>query len=182
MTHFKIAMLTAAATTMIMGCGAAAESNTVGVTVTSDRDPDKFAVPKSIKYELNGSHTFNSGLILGGSFQYSDRAFSDRATQNLEGTIGYRVSLDRVFSLTGSAGLGEHWRQNPTAAFPYYVLRTGADLEFNQTVTWNVISLRYRDGFDPDNHYNTLQVATGFTYTLDPQSAISAKIISSRRS
>jgi hypothetical protein len=46
---------------------------------------EKFVDPKNIKYELNGSHTFDSGFILGGLCQYNDRAFSDRASQNLEG-------------------------------------------------------------------------------------------------
>ena len=77
-----------------------------------------------------------------------------------KGTLGYRVPLTTVFSLTGSAGVGEHWRQNPTASFSYYVLRIAADLVLNQTITWNVVSFRYRDGFDP---YNTPQIATGFT-------------------
>ena len=97
--------------------------------------------------------------------------------QNLEGTLGYRVPLTTTFSLTGSVGIGEHWRQNPAAAFPYYVLRIGGDLDLNQTVTWNIVSFRYRDGFDPDDHYNTPQIATGFTYRLDGRSSISAKIM-----
>lgn len=176
MRHLINAILVATAT-VPMACEAAADSSTMGLTITSDRDPDKFADPKSLKYELNGAHTFDSGLILGGSFQYRDRAFSDRASQNLEGTLGYRVPLTTVFSLTGSAGVGEHWRQNPTASFSYYVLRIAADLVLNQTITWNVVSFRYRDGFDPDDHYNTPQIATGFTYKVDEQSSISAKIM-----
>ena len=87
------------------------------------------------------------------------------------------MPLTTVFSLTGSAGVGEHWRQNPTASFSYYVLRIAADLVLNQTITWNVVSFRYRDGFDPDDHYNTPQIATGFTYKVDEQSSISAKIM-----
>jgi hypothetical protein len=79
--------------TIILGRSAAAESNSIGVTLTSDRDPDKFSDPKDLKYELNGSHTFDSGLIAGGSFQYNDHAFSNRASQNLEGTLGYSVPV-----------------------------------------------------------------------------------------
>ena len=133
-----------------MACQAAAGSSTMGVTITSDREPDDFADPKALKYELNWAHTFDGGLIVGGLFQYRDLAFSDQASQNLEGTLGYRVPLTTTFSLTGSVGIGEHWRQNPAAAFPYYVLRIGGDLDLNQTVTWNVVSFRYRDGFDPE--------------------------------
>jgi hypothetical protein len=42
-------------------------------------------------------------------------------TQNLEGTIGYRVSLTSALSIWGSAGAGERWQENPSKAFPYYV-------------------------------------------------------------
>src|SRR5262245_33575072 len=77
MRHLTIAVLVAAATAAML-CEAVAESNTIGGTITSDRDPNRFGDPKDIKYELNGAHTFDSGLILGGSFRYRDRAFSDR--------------------------------------------------------------------------------------------------------
>src|SRR5262249_36011349 len=156
---------------------AVAQSNSVGLTLTSDRDPDKFENPKNMKYELNGAHTFESGVIVGGSLQYNDRVFSDRTRENLEGTLGYRVAINTAFSATSSAGVGEHWRQNPSAAFPYYVLRVAADLEVNQTITWNVVSFRYRDAFNPSEHYNTPQIATGFTFKIDEKSAISAKVM-----
>jgi hypothetical protein len=171
------AAIAVAAATMVAAGSTMCETNSVGLTITSDRDPDKFADPKDMKYELSGSHAFDGGVIVGASLEYNDRAFSDRIRENLEGTIGYRVSLNRAMSLTGSAGIGEHWRQNPTAAFPYYVLRIGADLELNPTITWNIISFRYRDAFDPNDNYNTPQLATGLTYNVDAQRSISAKIM-----
>ena len=157
--------------------GAAAESSTVGVVITSDRDPGEFADPKGIKYQLNGGHTFDNGLILGGSFEYRDRAFSPRTGQNLEGTIGYRIPANFAVSIFGSAGLGEHWRQNPGAAFPYYVLRVGADLNLNRIITWNAITFRYRNAFDPDDNFNTPQVATGVSFKLDEQRTVTTKIV-----
>jgi len=167
-----------AAVLAAMARTAAAENSSIGVVVTSDREPDKFADPKNMKYELNGSHTFDNGLIAGGSFQFIDRAFSNRTRENLEGTLGYRVPLNSAASATASVGLGEHWRQNPNAAaFPYYVLRIAADLALTRTITWNVISFRYRDGFDTNDHFNTPQVATGFTCKLDGQRAVTAKIM-----
>ncbi len=171
------AAIAVAAATMAAAGSTMCETNSVGLTITSDRDPDKFADPKDMKYELSGSHAFDGGVIVDASLEYNDRAFSDRIRENLEGTIGYRVSLNRAMSLTGSAGIGEHWRQNPTAAFPYFVLRIGGDLELNPTITWNIISFRYRDAFDPNDNYNTPQLATGLTYNVDAQRSISAKII-----
>jgi hypothetical protein len=174
MGYFATVMLVTAVT-VGMTCYAAAGSSSIGMTITSDREPNDFRDPKDTKYELNGGYTFDSGLILGGSFQFSDTAFSDLASQNLEGTAGYRLQLDHAFSVTGSAATGEHWRQNPGATFPYYVLRIGAGLDLSDHVTWDVISYRYRNAFDPNDNYNTPQVATGVTYKLD--SDTSAKIM-----
>jgi hypothetical protein len=156
---------------------ASADSNSIGILVTSDRDPGDFADPKNMKYELNGAHTFANGWSLGGSFQYSDRSFSNRTRQNLEGTIGYRFPINFAFSVFGSGGLGEHWRQNPDAEIPYYILRVGADLDLNHSLTWNVIAFRYRDAFKPGDNYNTPQVATGFTFKLDEQRALVGKVM-----
>jgi hypothetical protein len=156
---------------------AAAGDSSIGVGITSDREPDNFGDPKNTKYELNGSHTFDSGLIFGGSFQYTDRTFSDRTSQNLEATIGYRVPLNDAFSVIGSAGLGEHWQQDPSAGFPYYVLRIAADFKLSQAITWNVISYRFRDSFDRNDNYDTPQVATGLTFNVDAQNSISVKIM-----
>jgi hypothetical protein len=172
----KVILIVAAAAAVTVGT-AAADSNSIGVTITSDRDPGDFANPKDTKYELNGAHTFGSGLILGGSFEYRDRAFSDRASQNLEGTLGYRIPANSAATIFASAGVGEHWRQNPSAAFPYYVLRVGADLDLNRTLTWNVVSFRYRNAFDPNDNFNTPQLATGFTCKLDEQRALTTKIM-----
>jgi len=174
--HLANAVLVSIAV-LATNCVATAGSDSVGVTITSDRDPDNFAVPKDMKYELNGAHTFDNGLILGSSFQYTDAAFSDRASQNFEGTIGYSLPLSSVFSVNGSAGIGEHWREKPSAEFPYYVLRIGADVALNQSITWNAITYRFRDAFDRDDNYDTPQVATGITLKLDGQSSIAVKIM-----
>jgi hypothetical protein len=157
---------------------ATAGSDAVGVTLTSDRDPGDFGVPKNMKYDLNGAHTFDNGLIVGGSFQFTDTTFSDRSRQNLEGTIGYRSAVGPAFSISGSAGLGEHWREDdPSISFPYYVLRIGADFDLGENITWNAISYRFRDAFDHEDNYDTPQVATGITYKFDGQRAIAVKIM-----
>jgi hypothetical protein len=176
MEHLATAMLVAVVTVGMI-CFADAGSSTVGVTITSDREPSDFRDPKDTKYEFNGGHTFDSGLVLGGSFQFSDTAFSNRASQNVEGTAGYRIPFGGAFSVTGSAGVGEHWRQNPNATFPYYVLRIGAGLDLSNHITWDIISYRYRNAFDLNDNYNTPQVATGFTYKLDADTSIFSKIM-----
>jgi len=176
MKHGKVGMFVVAAM-LAAPHAAAADSSSIGMGIISDRDPGNFGDPKNIKYEINGAYSFDAGLILGGSFQYTDTSFSDRTSQNLEGTIGYRVPLGSAWSVTGSAGIGEHWQQDPDAGFPYYVLRVAADFKLNQTITWNVISYRFRDAFDVNDNYNTPQVGTGLTFNVDAQSSISAKIV-----
>jgi hypothetical protein len=177
MSAVRLALLAMVAATMFARVVAAAESSSLGVMITSDREPNKFQDPRNMKYELNGSHTFDSGLILSGLFVYTDDAFRTRTSQNLEGSLGYRVPLGHAFSLTGSAGVGEHWRQHTTAEFPYYVFRLAADLDLGETVTLNAVSLRYRDAFDPNDHFNTPQIATGFTVKLNAQSAIYTRVM-----
>jgi hypothetical protein len=157
--------------------GAAADGNTIGIQITSDREPSDFADPKNTKFELNGAHTFANGFILGGSFEYNDHAFSRRASQNLEGTTGYRIPINSALSVFGSGGLGEHWREHPGAEFPYYVLRVGADLDLSHSVTWNIITFRYRDAFNPSDNFNTPQVATGVSFKLDEQRTVTTKIV-----
>ena len=176
MKHLTTGMLVAAAL-VAAASDVVADGSSIGVGIISDRDPGDFGDPKNTKYELNGAYTFDSGLIFGGSFQYTDTTFTDRTTQNLEGTIGYRVPINLDWSVTGSAGIGEHWRQDPSASFPYYVLRVAADFKLSQAITWNVISYRFRDPFDGNDNYNTPQIATGVTFNLDGQRSISAKIM-----
>ena len=176
MKYLLAAVLLLAAATLTASRVAAGESNSVGFTITSNRDEGDFSVPKNTQYQLSGDHTFTNGLILGGSFQFTDTTFSDQSTKNLEGTIGYRWPLNFGFSLLGTAGIGEHWRENPGVAFPYYVLRAAVDFTINQDITWNAISYRFRDAFDHGENYETPQLATGLTFKLDAESSISAKI------
>jgi hypothetical protein len=176
MKYLIATVLLLAAATLTAARAVAADDNSVGLTVTSNRDAGDFSVPKNLQYQLSGDHTFTNGLILGGSFQYTDTSFSDQSNQNLEATMGYRLPLNFGFSLTGTAGIGEHWRENASVAFPYYFVRATLDFTINQDITWNAISYRFRDAFDHSENYETPQIATGLTFKLNPQSSISAKI------
>jgi hypothetical protein len=79
MKHMATGMLVAAAV-LAAASDTAAESSAIGLSIISDRDPGNFGDPKSTKYEVNGAHTFDGGLIFGGSFQYTDTTFSDRTS------------------------------------------------------------------------------------------------------
>lgn len=166
------------ALTLLAATGnALCDSTSVSITATSDRKEDDVGVPQSAKAEIGVAHTLDGGVILGASMEYANTAFSDSATLNLETTVGYRMHLNEVVSVLGSVGVGERVQVSGSGDdIAYYVLRAAADLKLNETVTWNAVALRYRDGFDPDDDYLTPQIATGFTFGLDDHNAISTKL------
>jgi hypothetical protein len=156
---------------------AAADGNSVKLSFTTDRDAHDLTAPNSAKLEIGVAHSFDNGVILGASTEYSNTAYSDKATVNLEGTIGYRVELGDLFSVNGSAGLGERVHTNGSGDnFPYYVFRIATDAKLKHDVTWSVLSFRYRNAFDSDDDYLTPQVATGISYDLDAHKSISGTV------
>ncbi len=69
---------------VLLGFPAAADSNSVGVSFTTDREAHDLAVPKNAKVKASASHSFDTGVILGASGEYSNTAFSDSAMVKLE--------------------------------------------------------------------------------------------------
>ena len=59
---------------------AMADSNSIGVSFTSDREEQNLGEPQSTKFEIRASHIFDTGIALGTSAEYSDTAFSKSAT------------------------------------------------------------------------------------------------------
>ncbi len=153
---------------------ALAGSNSVGFEIANDRDPDDFDVSKDVKYKIDGAHTFDSRVILGGSFQYTDAANGKKDSQNLEVTIGYRLPLGHVFSVMGSSGIGARFSGSDDT-FAYYVFNVGADLRLTEQVTWNAVGYRYRNAFDTDNDYDTPQLSTGLAFKIDQANSVSTK-------
>ncbi len=177
MKHQRAILVAGLVFTLGTATDAAAGGNTIGVTITTDRQPDNFALPKDTKYEIEAAHAFDSGVIIGGSVTYTNEAFSSVDNENLEGTLGYRARFNSVFSATASGGIGEHFQDAEEGGdFPYYVFRIAADLNLNRRVTWTAISYRYRNAFDVSNDYNTPQLATAIAYHFDKHSSVSAKL------
>jgi hypothetical protein len=161
----------------LFGTPAFADSTSVGVSFTTDRDAHDIDVPKDAKVKINLSHNFDSGIVLGTSGEYTNNSFSNNATVKLEGTAGYRLELSKLFSVTGSAGLGENIQASGSGdSFPYYVFRIGADIKATDKITWNMVTFRYRDGFDPDDNFLTPQAATGLSYSFDERNSISGTV------
>lgn len=164
--HFMLALIT-------VPVREAVADTTLGVQVLFDRAPDDFSEPMATKLPVDIAHTFANGVMIGGSIEPQIKSGSDDATYDLEGTVGYGWKLNDVISIGGSAGVGE--RFTGEFAFPYYVLRVRADIEFSERWTWNTITYRFRDSFESSNDYNTPEVATGFSFKVDDSHSISVK-------
>lgn len=152
-----------------------AGNNSIGFEIANDREPDDFGESKDVKYQIDGAHNFDSGVILGGSFQYTDAAQGKKDSQNVEVTIGYRLPLGQVFSVAGSSGIGVRFSGSDDA-FAYYVLNVGADIRLTEQVTWNALGYRYRNAFDTDNDYDTPQVSTALSFKIDHANSVSTKL------
>lgn len=167
-----IALAAVAATSDAM-----ADSSSIGVSLTSDRHEQNLGEPQSTKFEVNASHTFDTGVILGASAEYSNNAFSNEATANLEATAGYRLRFNGVMSVVGSLGIGGRLQVSGNGDdIAYYVLRAAADMKLSDKVTWNAVAFRYRDAFESSDDYLTPQLATGVTFKMDDHNSISSKI------
>ena len=158
-----------------LACTAAAGDWTVGVEVKLDRRPDDLSQPKDTKVNLSLSRKLPSGIVLGGSFQPQIKTNGD-VGYNLEGTLGYTWKIGEVFSIGGSAGLGEKLQQEQAGGdFLYYVLRVHADIALDERWSWDMITYRFRDAFDPRDNYYTPEVSTGLSYKIDESRSVSAK-------
>ena len=105
---------------------ALADSTTLSVQVASEREPDDLSELLNTIYKFGVAHAFDSGVYLDGSFEVEDPAEGSPNKQNFEGNLGYRHVLASPLSIAGSIGIGERFTEEE--AFPYYVLRIGADL------------------------------------------------------
>jgi hypothetical protein len=124
--------------------------------------------PRTRNLESTAPHSFANGVILGGSLESKIDVGSGEVTNDTETTLGYKWKANHIFSLRGSAGVGERFQ--PASAgrnFPYYVLYVGSDIDLSAKWTWNVVTYRFRDAFDTRNDFNTPEVSTRLTFKID---------------
>lgn len=147
---------------------AVADATEVAIEAKFNRDPSNFDIPKSSKIRFDAAHTFTNGVILGGSLETTIHVGSGEVTYDPETTLGYKWKVNDLFSLRGSAGIGERFQPASTGGnFPYYVLYIGSDIDLSAKWTWNVVTYRFRDAFDTRNDFNTPEVSTRLTFKID---------------
>ena len=154
---------------------ALADSNVIGIGVTSERVPGHLDDTKSTDTQLSYSHTFDNNVSVGGSAKYYDTAHSDAYAWNLEGTLGYSHALDEAWSLAGVAALGSHMPSGSTD-FPYYSFTGSLNVKLSPVVTWTVIAARYRNAFDTSYNYETPELSTQLDFRLSAAHSVSVKL------
>ena len=156
---------------------AMAEDTTIWLETLLDRAPDDFSEPKDTKASVNAAHTFANDFVVGGYFEI-EKTTSGVWSYNLEGTLGYDFKLTSYASVGGSAGVGERWQPVTSGGdFPYYVFRVRADIDLSDRWSWNLITYRLRDGFNPANNYYTPEVSTALTFKIDKSNSVYVKYL-----
>lgn len=147
-------------------------STTLSGNVTTERVPDDFSDTKGTDWGLGISHSFDNHFIFAINTKYYDTAETHDYKVNIDTSVGYTHNFG-AFSLTGMAGIGQHFINGDISRnFPYYFFTVTGDIPITDRFTWTALKLRYRNAFDTDNHYETPEVATGITYWATEQTAV----------
>ncbi|MBS9477816.1 hypothetical protein [Ancylobacter radicis] len=173
MHHTLVARLAALPVLLLLAAGPAlAGSTTISGNVTTERVPDDFDATKSTDWGLGVSHTFDNSVIVAVNGKYYDTANTSNYKVNLDTSLGYTHNFG-AFSLTGMAGVGQHFiESDDSSSFPYYFFSFAADIPITKQFTWTAVKLRYRNAFDTDNDYNTPEVATGISFWATEHTAV----------
>ncbi len=147
------------------GAPAMAAGSSISLQVSSERNPDDFADIFDTVYKVEAAHSFTDDLFVNGFFEVQVSADGGPDKDNLEGNAGYQARLADSFSVFLSGGLGGRFTEDDD--FAYYVLRAGGTVGITEWLSWNVVTLRYRDGFQAEDDYKTPRLTTKAVIRLD---------------
>ncbi|MET2828199.1 hypothetical protein [Mesorhizobium shangrilense] len=127
-------------------------------------------------FKLSVSHSFDNNFV-GGVFIQPTFKTGGKTQYYGEASVGYKIKLNDVFTLTPSVAVGYTWHDtgipkdgDANGQIPYYALYLAGDWKLTKQWTWNVFNLRYRNGFS--TKWETPKVATGVTYNIDSTNAV----------
>lgn len=151
---------------------ALAGSTTLYGNVTTERRADDFSDTTGTDWGLGLTHTFDNNVVVALAGKYYDTARTADYRVNVDGSLGYTHNFG-AFALTFMAGAGQHFIESRQPEnFPYYFFTGSLDIPITKQLTWTAVKLRYRNAFDNSNDYNTPEVATGISYWVSEQTAI----------
>jgi hypothetical protein len=166
----KMVVAAAAAWPILCNAPALAESTSVSLQMSSERNPDNFGDLLDTVYKIETAHSFDDGMFVNGFFEVQVPAESDPNKKNLEGNAGYQATLVEGLSLSLSGGLGGRFTEDDD--FAYYVVRVGGTVAITEWLSWNIVTFRYRDSFHADDDYKTPRLTTKAVIQLDESNDI----------
>jgi hypothetical protein len=126
--------------------------------------------------KLSYSHTFDGAWVVGGAYQFTQRAAVDydSSVSQFEVNGGYKLKMDAL-TITPGLGLGyaigtPKIATDANASEAYYFATLNFDYKIDSKWTVNALQLRYRQSFD--GYWFTPKVGTGVTYAITPADAI----------
>ena len=98
------------------------DSGDDGVEVELDRPSDELSEPKDTKINVSLARKLPNGRACSGGSVRADQDRRRGQRKNLEGTLGYTWKIGEIFSIGGSAGIGEKLRRERSRRrLPSYV-------------------------------------------------------------
>jgi len=157
-------------------------ADTIGIEVS----PEFYAANSAPKADgglvdayakLSYAHTFDGVWVLGGSYQFTQRAAVDinSSVSQFEVNTGYKYKINAL-TITPGLGLGyaigtpKIITTDNNASASYYSATLNFDYKVDANWTVNALGLRYRQSFD--GYWYTPKVSTGVTYAITPADAI----------
>lgn len=131
-------------------------------------------------FKFSVSHNFDNNFVGGVFFQPTFKT-GGKSQYYGEASLGYKIKLTDVFTLTPSLGIGYTWHDtaiikdgDANAQVPYYAIYLAGDWKLTKQWTWNVFNLRYRNAFNAT--WETPKVTTGVTYNINSTNAVYASV------
>ncbi|MCS0493494.1 hypothetical protein NVS89_00185 [Ancylobacter sp. MQZ15Z-1] len=162
----------AAVVAVLFGGPAFAAENELGVSITTQREPNDFNASKATVTGVSYGHTFDNNVVAALTSKYYDISGTDAWDLKSEAGLGYKFVLSEAFSITGIAALGSNV-QSAGPDFPYYSLTASADWKVTPIVTWSIVNLRYRNAFDTAYDFDTPAVGTSLGFRIDKANSVS---------
>lgn len=148
------------------------ESNVVGVSIATQREPGDFDKSVSTVTGIGYTHTFDNNLVLDSSIHYFDLSGGGGWRLNSQIGLGYRYAFSDLFSIVGIASIGSRVQSNDVD-FPYYSIHGSVDWKLTDITTWSVVTYRYRNAFDADYAFETPALGSSLNFRLSTSSSIS---------
>lgn len=148
------------------------ESNVLGVSIATQREPGDFDKNVSTVTGIGYTHTFDNNFVLDSSIHYFDLSGDGGWRLNSQAGLGYKHEFLDIFSIVGIVSIGSRAQSNDVD-FPYYSIHGSVDWKLNDVTTWSVMTYRYRNAFNADYDFETPALGSALNFRLSTSSSIS---------